>query len=867
MSDSPHRLPRTVVPSRYELTLEPDLDAATFAGFESVTVEVVEPVDELIVNAVELEIDEAWLERAGDGGGDRDGDGARVEASVTYDAETERARLALATTVEPGAWTLHARFRGILNDKLTGFYRSTFTDDAGDEQVIATTQFEATHARKAFPCWDEPDFKAVFSVTLVVPEGLTALSNAGEVATEPASDGRRTVRFADTMVMSTYLVAFVVGPLEVTPAVDVDGVPLRVAYPPGKEHLTSYALDVGAFALRFFTDYYGIGYPGDKVDLVAIPDFAFGAMENVGCITFREVALLVDPERSSQPELQRVADVINHELAHMWFGDLVTMKWWNGIWLNEAFATFMEMTCTHAFRPEWERWVDFGVTRTSAFDTDSLASTRPIEFEVVSPDDAEGMFDVLTYEKGAAVLRMLEQYLGADEMRDGIRRYLGTHAFGNTETTDLWDAIEESTGQPVRRIMDSWIFQGGHPVVSADLVDDGARLRLTQERARFEGGGRTGDADEQGAKLGETWGVPIIVAYGSNGSQQVEKLLLEQADETFDLAFAPEWVLVNAGGSGFYRVRYAQKLLHALAGRAGELSDVERYGLVDDTFASVLAGTTTAAEFVDFARGFADETDLSVWQRLAGALRAIARVLDGEALDRYRATVRALAGPALRRMGFEPRDGEDGRTREVRATLFELVGVLGDDEAVHERARAIHDAYLADPDSVDPALAGAALTVVAESGGPDEFEVVLRRHRGATTPQEEIRYLYALARFHDEGSFRRMLDLSIDEVRSQNAPYLLRVALTNRSHGAAAWEFVRRHWDTVLTRFPDNGIPRMLEGITTLTAPEVAQDVQAFFAEHDLPQGRQTLEQHLERLRVNVALREREAARLAAALG
>jgi puromycin-sensitive aminopeptidase len=662
--------------------------------------------------------------------------------------------------------------------------------------------------------------------------------------------------------MSTSLVAFVVGPLELTAPVDVDGIPLRVAYPPGKQHLTDYAVEVGSFALRFFTDYYGIAYPGDKVDLVAIPDFAFGAMENLGCITFREIALLVDPERATQQELQRVADVINHELAHMWFGDLVTMKWWNGIWLNEAFATFMEMTCTHAFRPEWERWVDFGLTRTGAFDTDALTSTRPVEFEVVSPDDAEGMFDVLTYEKGAAVLRMLEQFLGAEPMRDGIRHYLATHAYGNTETTDLWDAIEDVTGQPVRRVMDSWIFQGGHPVVSAELTGDGSVLRLTQERVRFEGG----DEPDEGAKLGDRWGVPLIVAYGSNGSQHIEKVLFEGTDESVQLGFAPEWVLLNAGGHGFYRARYHQKLLNALVARAGELSDLERYSLVDDTFTSVLTGTTTAAEFVDFARGFVDETDLSVWQRLAGGLRAVGRVLDGEALDRYRATIRALAGPALRRMGYTPGADEDGRTRELRATLFELVGVLGEDTDVRARARAIHDSYLADASSVDRALVGAALAVVAKFGGPDEFDVVLSRHRKAPTPQEEMRYLYALARFRDDACFDRMLDLSISEVRSQNAPYLLRAALTNRTHGSIAWEFVRRNWATILSRFPDNSIPRMLDGITALTSPEIAQDVQAFFAEHDVPQGRQTLEQHLERLRVNVALREREAERLAAAL-
>ncbi len=359
----------------------------------------------------------------------------------------------------------------MLNDKLKGFYRSTFVDTDGEQQVIATTQFEATDARRAFPCWDEPELKAVFGVTLVVDDDLAALSNAQELSRSPRGDGKVAVRFADTMKMSTYLVAFIVGPLDVTLPVDVNNTPLRVAYPRGKGHLTDYALDVGRFCLDFFADYYGIVYPGGKLDLVAVPDFAFGAMENLGCVTFREVLLLVDPAEVTQPELQNVTDVIAHELAHMWFGDLVTMKWWNGIWLNEAFATFMEMLATDAYRPEWDRWVSFGLSRSAAFDVDSLKSTRPIEYPVESPEDAEGMFDILTYEKGAAVVRMLEQYLEPEPFRDGIRRYLAQHQFENTETTDLWDAIEQATGEPVRRMMDSWIFQGGFPVVDVDLVE------------------------------------------------------------------------------------------------------------------------------------------------------------------------------------------------------------------------------------------------------------------------------------------------------------------------------------------------------------------------------------------------------------
>ncbi len=850
-----YRLPRTVIPSRYELTIEPDLDAATFAGFESVAVDVHEPVDEIVLNALDLEIEDAWLEGA---------DQSRLDASVSIDKDAERAYLALSGTAAPGAYTLHARFRGAFNEKLIGFYRSTFKDKEGAERVIATTQFEATHARLAFPCWDEPDLKAVFGVTLVVPDGLTALSNASELTNEVLPGGMRTITFADTMKMSTYLLAFVVGPLEVTAPVLIDNTPLRVAHAPGMGHLTAFALEMGAAALRYFAHYYDIVYPGDKLDMIALPDFAFGAMENVGAITYREVLLLVDPDAVSQSELQRVADVIAHEIAHQWFGNLVTMRWWNGIWLNEAFATFMEMKATDDVRPDWERWVDFGLSRTGAFDVDSLESTRPIEYEVVSPHDAEGMFDVLTYEKGAAVVRMLEQWLGEDEFRAGIRHYLSAHQFGNTETTDLWDAIEVTSGRPVRRMMDTWIFQGGYPVVGVEVTGE-KTLRLTQERFRFDDGDET-HADHPGG--GEQWSVPMIVEYGADGATKVEKLLFEGWEQSLELAFAPEWVVANAGGTGFYRVRYSRPLLSELVRRGtNQLTSLERYGLVDDAFSFVLAGMMPAADFLGFVRGFGDETDVSVWQRINAALHALDRIVTGEARENFQATVRALVGPALMRMGWEPEAHEGDRTRELRAALFEALGVLGNDTSAHERARTIHDAYRTDRHAVDPNLAAAAITVIAETGSAEEFDLFCSLFESSPTPQEQIRCLYALARFHDDALVDRALEMSISpQVRTQNAPFLVRLLLMNRTHGSVAWNFVRQNWETMNERFPTNSIVRMLEGVKVLTAPEVANDLVGFFAEHEVPQGAKSLAQHLERLRVNVALAEREGARLSAAL-
>ncbi len=456
VTEADHRLPRNAIPSGYVITLEPDLAAATFTGEVLVDIDVVDPTDRLVLNAAELRIDRAELVDGGE----------PVHGTVALDAEREQATVAFDDVVGLGPHRLRLTFAGVLNDQLRGFYRSTYKDEQAVEHVLATTQFEATEARRAFPCWDEPDLKATFDITVVVDEGLTVVSNSPIVSEHPVGDGRRRVRFAPTMKMSTYLVAVVVGDLVATEWHDVDGVPLRVLTVPGKLHLTDFAIDAGAFALRYFADYYRIPYPGDKVDMIAIPDFAFGAMENLGAITYRETALLVDPAQATQGELVRVAEVVAHELAHMWFGDLVTMRWWNGIWLNEAFATLMATKCVDAYRPDWKYWQSFGADRNASMDIDGLAATRPIEFPVASPEEANEMFDILTYEKGASVLRMLEQYLGEDVFCRGITRYLKAHEYGNTETADLWAALEEESGEPVGEIMDTWILQGGYPKVS-----------------------------------------------------------------------------------------------------------------------------------------------------------------------------------------------------------------------------------------------------------------------------------------------------------------------------------------------------------------------------------------------------------------
>jgi puromycin-sensitive aminopeptidase len=835
----PYRLPTVARPERYDLRLEPDLTAGTFTGRVDIAVVVDEPLEALVLNADELHITGAWI----------DGEEA------TLALEGSRERLAVMSErghVPAGRRVLSLEFAGELNDKLRGFYRSTFVDGEGVERVIATTQMQPTDCRRAFPCWDEPDFKAVFGVTLVVPADLMAISNGPEISRVDLGDDRVEVRFADTMPMSTYLVAFVIGPLEATAAVDVDGVPVRIVHLPGKAHLTGFGLDIATRALRWFSEYYGIPYADRKIDLVAVPDFAAGAMENTGCITFRENLLLVDPTSATLNEQMLVADVVSHELAHMWFGNLVTMRWWNGIWLNEAFATFMEVASVDELVPAWRRWDVFSLERSMAFDTDSLSSTRPIEYPVHSPEDCEGMFDVLTYQKGGAILRMLQQYLGEDRFRDGVRLYLDRHRFDNTETGDLWDAIEEAIGadEPVRALMDSWIWQPGYPLVSARI--DGDDLVLTQTRFSFD------LAAEHDAR----WIVPLHVRIGNDD----QSLLLRDEPARVTLADRDAVVVVNAGGHGFLRVAYSPELLTRLSGEAlMTLAPIERYALVDDAWNAVVAGRGHAHDLLGLLRQFGAETDLAVWQAVVAALAGLSRLVQDEALDALRADVRGLLAPALERLGWEPAEGETERDGRLRGLLVSALATLGRDSAVVERCRELF-ARVGDT-SVHPELVAAATTAVAAHGDATTFDTLVNGFRSATTPQDEIRHLYALAELPDEALLLRACELAVSgEVRTQNAPFLLNLCIANRRHGAAAWRFVRDHWHHANEHFPVNTIARMVANVRLLDSPHLVDEVQEFFAHHRIPQAEKTLEQILERQRVNAALRTREGATLASRL-
>jgi len=814
-----HRLPRDVLPRHYDLEMRPDLEGGTFSGSVSIHVEVIHGASRIVLNSVGLSVGRATI---------TDSTGPR-RLDVEADVDNERIALSPEGGTRSGTAIIELDFTGSFDDRLRGFYRSTLTNSDGTTDSIATTQFQSTDARRAFPCFDEPDMKATFAISLVAPEGLLAISNGAELSRAPLGDGTDRVVFEETIPLSTYLVAFVVGPLEATDPVDVDGTPVRVIHPPGKGHLTSFALEVAAHSLRWFQEWYDIDVPGGKVDLVALPDFAFGAMENLGCITFREILLLVDPGSATQAELERVAAVLSHELAHLWFGDLVTMEWWNGIWLNEAFATFMEMKAVESYRPDWNVWTGFGSARSAALDVDSLASTRPIEYPVVTPADAEGMFDLLTYEKGAAVVRMLEQYLGAEAFRDGVRHYLKAHLYGNTRNEDLWDALEETTGEPVRSLMDGWIFTGGHPLLKGSV--DGRELTLAQKPFRYDG-----------VDNGTRWTIPVHVRT-SNGSQRA---LLPPAGEV-TVQLDGDLLTLNADASGFHRSDPPATC------DPGLLSAAERAAVLDDTWALVMAGATDPHQFHATAARFVDDPDLGVWQAIVRALSTIDLVAPSLHMESADAAGDLLTDP-LSRLGWTPGADEDGRTRQLRGLVLSAAGTLADDAPVIAEARS----RWVDNRPDDPAVAAAVVAVVAAHGDEEAFNECRRRFLDADNAQDEQRHLFALAGFPGRTQVGELLEMVLTGgIRSQDAPFLIRQALHHRHHRGLVWQVLTGNWGDLTTRLPSNSIARMLEGVRALVDPDLSPGVEAFLDGHPVPQGALMVAQHRERRLVNMNLARR----------
>jgi puromycin-sensitive aminopeptidase len=883
----PYRLPRHILPTHYDIRLEPDLMTETFDGDVSISLRVLHPASEIVLNAAELEISKEGVEIENEPGALQ-----RAER-VELEEETQRCHLTFPDTIMPGTWQLRVRFKGRLNTTLEGFYLSTYKDISGADRQMASTQFEPTAARQAFPCWDEPAFKAVFSLTLVIDPALKAVSNAPVLDEYPEGD-RKMVRFADTIPMSTYLVAFAVGDLQATEQ-SAWAARLRVWYvpdTPDKRRLADFGQQIAKFSLEFFEEYYGLPYPGAKLDLLAVPNFQAGAMENFGAITFRENRLLVNERQASRAELQIVADTVAHENAHMWFGDLVTMAWWDGLWLNEAFATFMSILPVDRWKPEWQRWTTFGLTeREVGMGVDGLHSTRPIESQMADdPHDIEALFDAITYRKGASVLRMLEQYLHPDVFRAGVREYLRQHAYGNATTDDLWVALGQVAGRDVSEIMEGWIRQPGFPLISVDLDKGNQQLVLKQQRFTYleepilallaDGAQAAGEQDR-------LWQVPIELRTTAGGKTTVRQLLLKDAEQRLEVPEDLESVRVNESGHGFYRVHYDPELREGLLGQLPNLSSIERLNLTKDAWAAVLTETKawhiSLTEYLDLAARLAklDGEDggyknVWVWSILIDSFGVLNRIIDPEYRPNLEAFVRQLVEPAFDELGWEPQPGESPLIPELRADLLRTLGTLGNHHRVQERAVELYEKYKSNPAEVkDGNMVAAVIRIVAHAGDGTRYEEFLNNYTSKdATPQDKNRYLNALTAFRQSELLQKTLDKALtEEIPSQDGSRIVQSMLTSVYGRELAWEFVKGRWQEMSQFYGQTGLSRVCQGLSGLSTPELASEVDQEARRVKIDGqtlqrylGGKTLEQILERLRVFVCLGEREGKNLQAYL-
>jgi aminopeptidase N len=836
------RLPGTAIPSHYDLTLAPDLATATFAGDETIAVDLPKPTDRIVLNAAEITFERVTIES----------NGRSFTASTSLDAERQQATLTVPQPLPAGAATIHITYRGILNDQLRGFYLSKTA-----KRRYAVTQLEATDARRMFPSFDEPALKATFSISAVIDAGDRAISNGAVTSDAPGpAAGKHTVTFETSPKMSTYLVALVVGDFVCRDGA-ADGIPIRVCATPENQGLTGFALEAAEKNMTFFNRYYAIKYPFKKLDVVAVPDFSAGAMENTAAIFYRESLLLADPKAATPEAKQNIAEVLAHEMAHQWFGDLVTMAWWDDIWLNEGFANWMATKPLQEWMPQANPKVKEVQANQTALGLVALQSTRPIHKSASTPEEINELFDGIAYEKGAAVLRMVERYLGSDVFRAGVNAYLQRFQYGNAAAADFWGTLAKTSGKPVDTIMADFVTKPGAPLVALRIACANGQGRVALGERRYTIASETASSEQ-------TWHVPVCLRL-PDGSTRCE-VIANTGGNAIDLdGTCPAWVMGNADGLGYYRVEHPADMIPPIAKDVGKLTAGERLSLLSDEWAIVRAGHHHIGSWLDLADGFAGERDPDVMETLTSHLRSVDDLTTSATRDAYRAWVRALLAPASTELGWTPAANEPAARRTLRAEVLMALGDAGD-PGVLQTARAKIDDLLRDPASIDPTLRTPIAYMAAVHGDAALYARYQAAYRSAEDPEERYRFLYGLTRFTDPALVRRTMEYALGpEVRTQDTKLLVASMIGHDDTRALAWQLLQQQWDDLQKKAGEstsNG--SIVSAAGTFCDARAEQQVDQFFSAHPVPDAARRLQQARERIRSCVALRDAEAPHLSA---
>jgi aminopeptidase N/puromycin-sensitive aminopeptidase len=837
------RLPEGVIPQHYALTLSPDIPSAKFDGHEEIQVHVERPTSAITLHAADIEFHKVIVQSSE----------ASQEARVSLDPTHQTATLQMAHPVAAGDAVLEIDFSGVLNDKLRGFYLVH-----GKTRNYASTQFESTDARRAFPSFDEPGLKATFDISLTIDEGDTGISNGAIVSDTPGpGTGKHTLRFATTPKMSTYLVAMLVGDWKCLEG-GSDGIPIRVCATPDKVELVGFALKSAEHILHSLDEYYGIPYPYKKLDIIAVPDFEAGAMENTGAITYREIYLLVDEQHSSVGARRLVAEILAHEMAHMWFGNLVTMKWWDDIWLNEGFATWMVSKPVGDWKPEWKETLQDVQNISNTLDVDSSPATRQIRSQASTPDEINELFDGIAYGKAAAVLHMVEQYVGPDVFRAGVKRYLEKYAYGNATAEDFWNTMAEVSHKPMAKIMSSFVDQPGVPMVSVRSHCSGGKMTVEATQQRFYLQKSLMDSSSS-----QLWAIPVCFKMGAVKDCRI--LEQRQQDFTFD-GCSPDFS-ADADGTGYYRTQYDAETLRHLPGVSWESGQRDR--LAGDTWALVRSGKQSVGDYLDLLRRMGADRERVVFETEIQPLPTIADDLtDADGRATLSALVRDLVGPGVKRLGWKAPAGEGDDDLQLRPSLIGLLGGYGNDSEAIRQANKLAEQYLRDRSSLDPSLVPTVLGLAARSGGRTLYDHYVEAARSAKSPEEFLNFLFGLVSFSEPELVKRTLELAVSpEVRSQDSPYVVAALLFNQDTRRQSWAWIKEHWPEVQARFTMSSGSRLVAATGAFCDAADREDVRKFFASHPVESSERALAKALHNIDACMELRAQQNSNLAMWLG
>ncbi len=819
-------------PVHYKIHLEPNLDSFTFQGITVIEITTENSVDHLTLNENDLSFRRCKVKTGKN----------YLECTFSLDPKSEEVTINLPHKIE-GTVELTIDYTGNLNDLMVGFYRSKYEQE-GQAKYIAVTQFEEREARRAFPCFDDPLKKATFDVEFVINENLKGIANTAIIEERNLGNGKKLVRFERTPKMSTYLLFFGVGDFEFIEDSSARPV-VRVATTPGKTQYGDFGLQMGRKALKFGEEYTGIEFPISKCDYIAVPDFAFGAMENYGAITFRENALLVYPGVTSKPDTEAAASVIAHETAHMWFGDLVSPADWKYVWLNESFATFFSYTILDNYYPEWSMWNMFTANNVvRALRRDSLVETMPLEL----PGNMEVRIGVansdIIYRKGASILRMLVGYLGEEKFKEGLQYYLNKHRFANATSREFWAAIEEATGEPVNEFAESWVYQSGYPIVEANRK--GNELLLTQQIFT-----------SIPKKLDKSWLIPIkiLLVLKSGKTETINALLKEKTTHVA----VPEGVIafkVNTEQTGFYRVKYEKEMLNKLGQLANQrkLSEVDSFGLENDFYALVQSWDYSLTDYLDFLEKYFEKEDrflplLDISQNLREAYLVVE-----SQREQISNLGRKLFENALQKIGFEPKEDDGLQVSEIRDILIWTAFTFGSQDVSKFGATKFQN--LLGGKKVHPDILPSTLRIGVATN-EKAMEYLKTRITAADTPESEKLYsLQALGCMRDKERLITTLEFNLEQVPKKNRDRIISMAGQNPIMTGYMWQWFLDNLEKLEQLHPMQ-FESIIAGLIPICGlgkePEVRQFLEKYVKKNETVKD--TIKMALERLDVNSRLR------------